>query len=167
MYPPLENFTSSYTQQYVYTYCMYNTPAYHQPQVSSLLLLSPASHHHQQYTMSRSFRFLTPLGIIVLLHSAYSCLHYRSIISSSALEDFLVEKGYSESSPPQDVVIEVILGFLFCLFGQVSASGNFLPVVGTGRIELRAPAHVSRDFDLFCTRARIVADAKNKFKTRS
>ena len=117
--------------------------------------------------MPQSLRLLTPLGIIVLLHSAYSCLHYRSIISSSALEDFLLEKGYNELSPPKDIVIEVILGFLFCLFGQVSAAGNFLPVVGTGRIELRAPAYVSRDFDLFCTRARIVADAKNKVAARS
>eukprot|EP00551_Chaetoceros_affinis_P009857 CAMPEP_0203662058 /NCGR_PEP_ID=MMETSP0090-20130426/162_1 /ASSEMBLY_ACC=CAM_ASM_001088 /TAXON_ID=426623 /ORGANISM="Chaetoceros affinis, Strain CCMP159" /LENGTH=117 /DNA_ID=CAMNT_0050524799 /DNA_START=57 /DNA_END=410 /DNA_ORIENTATION=+ len=117
--------------------------------------------------MSTSSRLLTPLGIIVLLHSAYSCLHYRSIISSSALEDFLLEKGYNESSPPKDVVIEVILGFLFCLFGQVREAGEFLPVVGTGRTELRAPAHVSRDFDLFCTRARIVADAKIRAAAKS
>jgi hypothetical protein len=112
--------------------------------------------------MSQSSRIITPLGIIILLHSAYSCLHYRSIISSSALldHDFLLEKGYNEASPPTDVIIEVIVGFVCCLFGQILAVGNFIPVVGNGRVQLRAPAHVSTDFDLFCTRAKVIAKAK-------
>ncbi len=111
-------------------------------------------------------RAITPLGIIILFHSAYSCLHYRSIISSSTLDDFLQEKGYSTSSPPKDVVFEVLLGFMLCLFGQILAVGKFLPVVGSGRIELKAPAHISRDFDLFCTRAKIIAAAKRNARNQ-
>ncbi len=116
--------------------------------------------------MSQSSRAITPVGIIILLHSAYSCLHYRSIISSSSLDDFLLSKGYSVSSPPKDVVIEVLVGFFLCLLGQIIAAGKFLPVVGSGRMELRAPAHVSKDFDLFCTRAKIIAAAKKKNKRK-
>ena len=114
--------------------------------------------------MSSTSRIITPLGIIILLHSAYSCLHYRSIISTSSLDDFLQEKGYNVSSPPKDVIIEVLIGFICCLFGQLLQVGKFLPVVGSERVELRAPVHVTRDFDLFCTRMKIVADAKKARK---
>mmetsp|Transcript_8737 Transcript_8737/g.11010 ORF Transcript_8737/g.11010 Transcript_8737/m.11010 type:complete len:114 (-) Transcript_8737:318-659(-) len=107
-------------------------------------------------------RFITTFGIILLLHSAYSCLHYRSILSSSTLDDFLLEQGYHESKPPQDVVIEVCIGFLLCLTGQIFSAGEFIPVIGSGRRELSAAAHVSRDFDMFCTRQKIVAIARNE-----
>ena len=141
-----------------------NTTTKQQQQHHSTLLhqIHKVSNHHLKPKMSS--RAITPLGIIILLHSAYSCLHYRSIISSSSLDDFLLSKGYSVSSPPKDVVIEVLLGFFLCLLGQMISVGKFLPVVGSGRIQLRAPAHISRDFDLFCTRAKIIAEAKRKRK---
>jgi len=104
---------------------------------------------------------ITPLGIITLLHSAYSCLHYRSILASSTID--LLESGYTNynpSKPPQDVVIECVIGFTLCLVGQIICAGEFLPVVGEGRREVRAPMHVSRDFDLFSTRAGIIASVK-------
>mmetsp|Transcript_10086 Transcript_10086/g.14800 ORF Transcript_10086/g.14800 Transcript_10086/m.14800 type:complete len:113 (+) Transcript_10086:191-529(+) len=105
---------------------------------------------------------ITPVGIIAVLHSAYSCLHYRSILSSSNLD--LLESGYTKynpSKPPQDVVIECLIGFTLCLIGQLIVKGHFIPVVSsTGTV--KAAVHISRDFDLFATRAGIIASVKQK-----
>ena len=122
---------------------------------------------HNPSTLTTMSKIIAPLGILILIHSAYSCLHYRSILTSSIGvtidEDFLLEKGYNPqaSKPPLDVVVEVCIGFVLCLFGQMKAVGKFLPVVGSGMVPLRAPAHISRDFDLVSkTRAHVVAKAR-------
>jgi len=44
--------------------------------------------------------------------------------------------------------------------GQILGAGEFLPIIGEGRREVKAPAHVGRDFDLFSTRAGIIAGVK-------
>ncbi len=44
--------------------------------------------------------------------------------------------------------------------GQILGAGEFLPIVGEGRREVKAAAHVGRDFDVFCTRAGIIASVK-------
>lgn len=96
--------------------------------------------------------FLTTLGTVLILHSTYSCLHYRSLAIAADLPD--------TSSPPIDVVIEVFLGFMLCLAGQLMC-GTFHEVRRSGksssRGEIVAPAYRTRDFDLFCTRARILS----------
>ena len=103
-------------------------------------------------------KLITYLGIITLLHSAYSCLHYRSILSTSNLDE--TDLNLDPSKPPQDVVIECMLGFALCLMGQILGAGEFLPIIGEGRREVKAPALVGRDFDLFSTRAGIIAGVK-------
>mmetsp|Transcript_19306 Transcript_19306/g.27158 ORF Transcript_19306/g.27158 Transcript_19306/m.27158 type:complete len:113 (+) Transcript_19306:165-503(+) len=104
-----------------------------------------------------SSRILSPLGAIILLHSAYSCLHYRSILSSSTVD--LPSDLYS-SSPPQDVVVECIAGFVLCLLGQLSQAGSLQVIRGEGRIEMQAPSFKTRDFDIFNTRAKVISTAK-------
>jgi len=99
---------------------------------------------------------ITTIGVILILHSAYSCLHYRSLAIVADIPD--------TSSPPLDVVIEVILAFGLCLLGQLMC-GTFHQVKvsskeGKRRVEIVAPAYRSRDFDLFTTKARALADAK-------
>ena len=104
-------------------------------------------------------KIITYLGIITLLHSAYSCLHYRSILASTNLDD--IDLDLDPSKPPQDVVVECMVGFALCLIGQLFGSGSeFLPVIGEGRREIQAPAYLGRDFDLFSTRAGIIASVK-------
>ena len=66
------------------------------------------------------------------------------------------------SKPPSDVVVECMVGFALCLIGQILGAGEFLPVMGEGRREIKAPIHVGRDFDLFSTRAGIMAKAKKE-----
>mmetsp|Transcript_18886 Transcript_18886/g.42056 ORF Transcript_18886/g.42056 Transcript_18886/m.42056 type:complete len:114 (+) Transcript_18886:90-431(+) len=101
-------------------------------------------------------------GVGVLLHSTYSCLHYRSLALAADIQD--------ASSPPADVVIEAILGFVLCLVGQLKMCGPFHQVRITGktpgreqekRREIIAPAYRTRDFDRFTTRVRAMAIAKD------
>ena len=99
---------------------------------------------------------ITTIGAILLLHSTYSCLHYRSLAIIADIPD--------TSSPPLDVIIEVILAFVLCLVGQLMC-GTFHEVKvsskgGKRRVEIVAPAYRTRDFDLFNTKARALADAK-------
>ncbi|KAL7460759.1 hypothetical protein ACHAXS_001201 [Conticribra weissflogii] len=101
---------------------------------------------------------ITATGVLLILHSTYSCLHYRSLAMAADLPD--------TSSPPLDVVIEVFLGFFFCLVGQlmcgpfheVRMSGG--PSVKRNRVEIVAPAFRSRDFDLFTTRGKALSVAR-------
>lgn len=103
---------------------------------------------------------LTTLGCLLIIHSAYSCLHYRSLTLVADLPD--------TSSPPIDVSIEVILGFVTCLAGQLMC-GPFhkVRVIGGPLLgglpqskksgnshgyiqgEIVAPIYRTRDFDLF------------------
>ena len=75
------------------------------------------------------------------------------------------------SSPPVDVVIEVFLGFILCLVGQLScgpfhevrvSGGPMLGGIDRSRVreEIISPAYRTRDFDLFTTRAKALAVAK-------
>eukprot|EP00956_Cyclotella_meneghiniana_P008119 scaffold10804_cov53-Cyclotella_meneghiniana.AAC.1 len=68
--------------------------------------------------------FLTALGTVLILHSTYSCLQYRSLAIAADLPD--------TSSPPMDVVIEVLTGFLLCLAGQLMC-GTFHEVRRSGK----------------------------------
>ena len=103
-----------------------------------------------------SSTFLATLGTILILHSTYSCLQYRSLAIAADLPD--------TSSPPIDVVIEVFLGFLLCLAGQLMC-GTFYEVRKSGkslgsRREIVAPAYRTRDFDLFVTRSRVLSSIR-------
>lgn len=105
---------------------------------------------------------LTTVGCLLILHSAYSCLHYRSLALVADLND--------TSSPPVDVIIEVILGFGTCLVGQLMCGpfhrvrvtggpllGGLPKTKGSGDCQYRyhihgeivAPVYRTRDFDLF------------------
>ena len=105
---------------------------------------------------------LTTLGCLLIIHSAYSCLHYRSLALVADLTD--------TSSPPVDVIIEVILGFVTCLVGQLMCGpfhrvrvtggpllGSLPKTKGSGdsrhryyiQVEIVAPVYRTRDFDLF------------------
>jgi len=107
---------------------------------------------------------ITTIGVMLILHSAYSCLQYRSLALIADLSD--------TSSPPLDVIIEVFLGFIICLVGQLMcgqfhqvrvSSGSLLgsiPKSSDRRREIIAPSYRTRDFDLFNTRMKALCIAK-------
>jgi hypothetical protein len=85
-------------------------------------------------------------GAVLLLHAAYSCLHYRTLVG---------ELGDEMTIPPLDVMGEAAAGFLLLLVGQLMGSGQLVPVsVGVTRKSLTArPTYRSRDFDIYSNRA--------------
>jgi hypothetical protein len=118
---------------------------------------------------------LTAFGTILILHSTYSCLHYRSLaIAANLLPDIT-------SSPPIDVILEVWAGFILCLIGQLTYYGPFHQVrrkaIGGSALlqedmeilrssngrwinnEIVAPIYRTRDFDLYNTRVRALSMA--------
>mmetsp|Transcript_23698 Transcript_23698/g.28467 ORF Transcript_23698/g.28467 Transcript_23698/m.28467 type:complete len:109 (+) Transcript_23698:188-514(+) len=104
--------------------------------------------------MPSSSTILTVLGGIFILHSAYSCLQYRSLIA----EIDLMTTTSSATGLPIDVIAEIGLGFFFSLVGQLSGSGKLQDISGfTTSQSLVAPAYQSRDFDIYTNRANALA----------
>ena len=99
------------------------------------------------------------IGIIMVLHSAYSCLHYRELLRD------LEESGFEDAAaveslplPPMDVIVEVITGALLILISELVRTGSSLqPVTSKGGFRTRpvvAPAYRTREFDIYTSRAR-------------
>ena len=105
------------------------------------------------------------VGIAMVLHSAYSCLHYRELLRD------LEESGFDEAAagdnayaaaalplPPLDTIIEVLLGAALILFSELVRAGSSLqPVTSKGGFRRRpivAPAYRTREFDIYSSRAR-------------
>jgi len=102
---------------------------------------------YNQSIMSSSSSLITFAGVILILHSAFSCLHYRGLVLD--LPDVQI--------PPLDVKIEVGLGFLFTLVGQLLAVGPLRSIVGiTGRIA----QYKTRDFDHYQHRGTAMRTTK-------
>ncbi|EEC45654.1 predicted protein [Phaeodactylum tricornutum CCAP 1055/1] len=93
-------------------------------------------------------------GTVLLLHAAYSCLHYRSLLQE--LEDAVLEDADSTHRlPPVDVWIEAISGFLILLVSELMRAGSGLhPISKTGGTRLMAPSYQTRDFDIYSTRSK-------------
>jgi len=126
-------------------------------------IYTPHFHLHTRITMTTTTSpgsILTTIGTLLILHSTYSCLHYRSLAMAADLPLSIT------SSPPLDVVMEVLVGFGMCLVGQLMMCGPFHEVRiasskndGGKRREIVPPAYRSRDFDLFTTRAKLLSVA--------
>ncbi|KAL7562527.1 hypothetical protein ACA910_008234 [Epithemia clementina (nom. ined.)] len=107
------------------------------------------------------------MGIVMVLHSAYSCLHYRELLrdlEESGFEDAADSNAqfqYNTAAlplPPLDVWMEVIIGSILILISELVRTGSSLqPVTSKGGFRTRpivAPAYQTRDFDIYTSRAR-------------
>mmetsp|Transcript_30780 Transcript_30780/g.46686 ORF Transcript_30780/g.46686 Transcript_30780/m.46686 type:complete len:103 (+) Transcript_30780:36-344(+) len=84
--------------------------------------------------------FLTFTGVLLILHSAISCLHFRGLVAD--LNDV------AETIPtPLDVQIEVLLGFILCLVGQISGVGPLRNIKTSASVT--APIYITREFDTY------------------
>jgi hypothetical protein len=90
-------------------------------------------------------------GSLLIVHAAYSCLHYRSLLTD------LIESGqlleiHDHPLPPADVWMEAILGFGIVFLGELIRPGSSLHPVTGRKQPLVAPAYRTRDFDIYTTR---------------
>jgi hypothetical protein len=107
------------------------------------------------FTMPSVSSLLTALGSVLILHAAYSCLHYRSILQDLDLEE-------SFQIPPADVYVEVGLAFVVLLVGELLGVGSLQPVEVTikanqqKRRPMVAPNFKTRDFDIYANRSKML-----------
>ncbi|KAF9596170.1 hypothetical protein IFM89_007488 [Coptis chinensis] len=59
------------------------------------------------------------VGVLILFHAAYSTIQYRTLLK-------ILEEEFS--SPPFQVVLELILGLVFCLWAALTVPGKFLSI---------------------------------------
>ncbi|KAG4959541.1 hypothetical protein JHK85_036986 [Glycine max] len=59
------------------------------------------------------------LGLLILFHAAYSTIQYRGLLKITE-EEF--------SGPPLNVVIEVTLGLVLCMWAALTVPGKFLSI---------------------------------------
>ena len=129
--------------------------------------------------------FLKGTGAILMLHAAYSCMHYRSILqdldlvaTSSLGSDGQQHQDETETSssssetmmiPPIDVYIEVVIAFLLILLGELYGIGSLQSVElvvsaenEVKRKSLVAPAYRTRDFDIYNNRSKALLHRATK-----
>jgi len=127
--------------------------------------------------------FLKGTGAVLMLHAAYSCMHYKSILQDLDLvsgsdgqqdgttgetEATTSSEASSETTeitmhmiPPIDVYIEVAVAFILILLGELIGIGSLQSVELTTSEEnqvkrkpLAAPAYRTRDFDIYSNRSK-------------
>jgi hypothetical protein len=97
--------------------------------------------------------FLSTIGVILLLHAAYSCLHYRMLLLDVGEDsaERLTQKA------PWDVWVEVGLALVLVWMGELTRSGSALYPVSNNtatvaqapRKTFMAPPYRTRDFDIY------------------
>ena len=122
---------------------------------------------------------LTLTGSVLILHAAYSCLHYRFVVQDLEASANGLLAGMSTDTaaaalsaattttaiiqiPPTDVWMECCAAFLLVLLGELSRKGSHLQPVVPRRSKddksslknkpLMAPVYRTRDFDVYTTR---------------
>ena len=93
-----------------------------------------------------------------MLHAAYSCMHYRSMLQD--LDLIQQQDGGSRSEypiPPLDVYVEVAFSFVMILLSELIKVGPFQSVdISKNRKPLVAPAYKTRDFDIYNNRSKVL-----------
>jgi hypothetical protein len=108
--------------------------------------------------MPSSSQFLSVAGSLLLLHAAYSCLIYRELVQELQLES----GGAQEVTvPPLDVYVEVALGFVSLLLSEFIREASLLRPIQSyqsssskNNTPLMAAVYMTREFDIYATRAR-------------
>ena len=100
-------------------------------------------------------------GAFLMLHAAYSCMHYRSLLQDLDLLD-------TTSESPLDVYVEVGLAFFLILIGELMSMGplSSVEVVFDNatssttntkkKTPLAAHPHKTRDFDVYSNRSKLL-----------
>ena len=128
------------------------------PTIQDNAKTSPGKIQQQQLQHMPSLSsLLMGVGSVLLLHAAYSCLHYRGL-----LQDFDLQE--SVSIPPVDIYIEVGIAFASILIAELTSGGSLQTVDVTGgnkkRRPLVAPAYRTREFDIYANRSKALNTKK-------
>ncbi|VEU35908.1 unnamed protein product [Pseudo-nitzschia multistriata] len=125
--------------------------------------------------MPSTAAFLRGAGALLVVHAAYSCMHFRSLLQdldllagagAAAPPDQKTEEASAVAGaaaaamiPPPDVVFELALALCLLLAGELLGMGPLQPIelsAGGRRRPLVAPAHRTRDFDVYSNRSKML-----------
>ncbi|CAN1805295.1 Membrane magnesium transporter [Linum perenne] len=88
------------------------------------------------------------IGLVILGHAAYSTSQYRGLLK-------IVEEEFS--GPTMDVVLEVIVGLLLCMWASLTVPGKFLSVHPHSDENRVVSLPDNTDFMIFNHRGRVFA----------
>ncbi|XP_057427536.1 membrane magnesium transporter [Lotus japonicus] len=86
------------------------------------------------------------LGALILLHAAYSTIQYRALLKITE-EEF--------SGPPLNVVIELTLGLVICMWAALTVPGNFLSIQPDSEENRIVSLPANLDFMIFNHRGKV------------
>mmetsp|Transcript_23513 Transcript_23513/g.66531 ORF Transcript_23513/g.66531 Transcript_23513/m.66531 type:complete len:97 (-) Transcript_23513:108-398(-) len=90
----------------------------------------------------------TTTSILLMLHAAYSCLHYRTIY-----EDMFD----LQLKIPIDIYIEIGISFTLLLINELMTMGKFQTVtIQADHQRLDAPTYMTRNFDIYTHRGKFM-----------
>uniref|UniRef100_A0A5B6YMR1 Uncharacterized protein n=1 Tax=Davidia involucrata TaxID=16924 RepID=A0A5B6YMR1_DAVIN len=90
------------------------------------------------------------LGVLILSHAAYSTIQYRTLLKITE-EEF--------SGPPMNVVVELILVLVFCMWAALTVPGKFLSIDLDSEENRIVSLPVNLDFMIFNHRGKAFPSA--------
>ncbi|KAH7853605.1 hypothetical protein Vadar_004661 [Vaccinium darrowii] len=85
------------------------------------------------------------VGVLILSHAAYSTIQYRSLLKITE-EEF--------SGPPINVVVELLLGLVFCMWAALTVPGKFLSILPHSEENRVVSLPANLDFMIFNHRGK-------------
>lgn len=85
-------------------------------------------------------------GVVILAHAAYSTIQYRGLLK-------IMEEEFS--GPPMNVVFELLLGFVFCIWAALTVPGKFLSIHPDSEENRIVSLPANLDFMTFNHRGRV------------
>ncbi|XP_062166577.1 membrane magnesium transporter-like [Alnus glutinosa] len=85
-------------------------------------------------------------GALILAHAAYSTIQYRGL--SKITEDEF-------SGPPLNVVVELLLGLVFCMWAALTVPGKFLSIQPHSEENRIVSLPANLDFMIFNHRGKV------------
>ncbi|KAF4369905.1 hypothetical protein CsatB_016867 [Cannabis sativa] len=95
-------------------------------------------------------------GVLILAHATYSTIHYRELLK-------IMEEEFS--GPPINVLFELLLGFVLCLWAALAVPGKFLSILPHSEENRIVSLPENLDFMIFNHRGKVfptVTDLKLK-----
>ncbi|KAL3536246.1 hypothetical protein ACH5RR_004707 [Cinchona calisaya] len=96
------------------------------------------------------------VGILILSHAAYSTIQYRALLKITE-EEF--------SGPPINVVMELMVGLVLCMWAALTVPGKFLSVLPHSDENRVVALPTNLDFMIFNHRGKAIPSVMDaKFK---
>ncbi|KAF3959167.1 hypothetical protein CMV_016001 [Castanea mollissima] len=117
-----------------------------QPSSEPIPELSPAG-DRKRVSVEMALGFAVGLfGVLILFHAAYSTIQYRGLLK-------IMEEEFS--GPPMNVVAELLLGLVFCIWAALTVPGKFLSIQPYSEENRIVSLPANSDFMIFNHRGKV------------